>query len=79
VDDLRVRVASNTLSSSTTITVMKNTSATGLAVTVGAGASGLFTDTGAESYSANDTIDLRMVNTNGDIASLAMTACVEVS
>jgi hypothetical protein len=79
VRQLRVRVITNTMGSSTTATVMENTTATAISVSIGAATTGLFTDSDSEPYAAGNTIDLRLQNTSGGLGEfLTMSATVEV-
>lgn len=80
VERLKVRVLQNNLTTSTTVTVMKDGVATGVTLTVGAGATGDFQDLlNSNSFNAGQGLDIRVENTNGGAGNtIQLTAVVEV-
>lgn len=76
IKKLLVRVDSNSLDGSTTITLYKNRVATGMSITIGAGATGTFQSTSAVSVDDGDIIALR-VTTGGTSGNMAFTYRLE--
>lgn len=63
---LRINVLTNTMDVATTVTLMKNNSATPIVLTVGAAATGTFADTThIVNYADGDTFDIRLQAVNG--------------
>lgn len=78
---LRVRVISNSMPASTVFTIMQDITATALAVTVGAAATGEFVSSGSVLFTAGDAVtfqtwDLRAVETG--IGTIVFSAALEL-
>ena len=59
VTKICARISTNTLTATTTVTLMKNGAATGLSFTIGAGADGVFSGTGSVDVARGDNLSLR--------------------
>lgn len=75
---LKVYVTANALVSATTFTLYKNNVATAVTLSVGAAATGIFSDvTHTADFAVDDRYDLRMDNTAGGVAALVFAATIE--
>jgi len=76
---LKVYVSTNGLATATTFTLYKNNVATAITLSVGAGATGIFSDTThTVDFALNDRYDLRLDNTAGLVSTMVFGASFEM-